>query len=84
MYRFWENFWQGLLAIVAIGFIVLFAKLFTADHTIRYYYLSNYEGQLKIMKDIDWQDDGPIELDRSITMDSAIVLVNKLNAGIKK
>lgn len=82
--EFWENLWKGLAFVVVIAFIALLGKLFTADHSIRNYYLSNYDGTLKIMEDIDWDGDKTIELDRSIAMDSAIVLVERLNNTLRK
>jgi len=75
---------KGLGVLVLVGLMVLGAKTTTADRTIRNYYLSNYTGQLRIMMDIDWMEDRGIDLDRNITMEEAIKMVEQLNNTLPK
>lgn len=80
----WTNIWKAILVSIVISLSVLFGKFITADHQIRGYYINNYDNQLKIKADIDWQDDPSIKLDRCISVDSAITLVERLNKTVKK
>ena len=61
----------------------LFIKQITADHSIKSYYLSgNMDGSLKIMGEVNWAEDDKIILDRSVTYEEAIKMVNDLNATL--
>lgn len=84
----WEDNWDVVLAYLFILFCFVFSVIFiiasVSDHSVKSYYLSNINNELGISKEINWQFDETIELDRSITYDQAIELMNKLNESLKK
>lgn len=79
----WENAFIGLFFGFCLWLLTTIVVSSTAKHNIRSYYLDSSNGQLKIRIDIDWQEDKSIELDRSITYDEAISMVERLNKTIK-
>lgn len=88
-----KNFdWKDDLEYILYYLFILFTLVFfiisviaiLSDHSVKNYYLSNINNELTISKDINWQPDETIELDRSITYDQAIELINKLNESLKK
>ena len=88
----WDDFWSAfinfVIALSIITFTVITVKAFTADHKIRGYYLnstSNTSGPSpRIIVDIDWQGDESIYLDKDVTFQQAIQMVDSLNATLKK
>lgn len=79
----WENMFMGILFAFCLWLISLIAFSSFSDKKVRGYYLHAYNGQLSIMVDIDWVSDSSIELDRNITYNEAIEMVERLNKTIK-
>ena len=78
----------ALLCVIAAAILLgITVKALTADHKVRYYYLTTYvttgASTPRIIADIDWQADESIYLDRSITYQQAIQMVDSLNATLK-
>jgi len=81
----WDDSWLSLAwAIAALGIVFTFT-FFYADKQVRFYYLDEVNGRMAIVPDIDWACDSDFGtvLDRAVTYDQAIEMVNKLNAGLK-
>ena len=82
----WEDTWQMLLYAVVTFFIGLLLFAITQDHKVRYYYLDGAEGsnEVQIKGDINWAQDVNIKIDRTITYEQAINLVDSLNHTLVK
>lgn len=83
----WDDVWQSIAVFAVIGAAVIIGMVIFADKQIRYYYLDNTsEGMLRIVPDIDWCDDSShsIKLDRNITYDEALNMVNRMNKELKE
>ena len=82
----WEDAWQSLVMMIVICLAILIGLFVFADRKIRSYYLTSTSGVLKIVPDIDWTEDSSygVYLDRNITYDDALILLNKMNAGLNK
>jgi len=76
---------SSLLA-AGITLVIIIFMAITADHAVSKYYLRSYTGsnQLVINGYIDWGEDEKIILDRSVTLEEAIELVDKLNKSLPK
>ena len=81
----WDDSWLSLAWIIAAFLVVFTFIFFAADKRVRYYYLDEVNGRMAIVPDINWACDGDFAtvLDRDVTYDQAIELVNKLNEGLK-
>jgi len=79
----WENAFMGLVFAFCGWVFTMIVLSTTAKHDVRGYYLDEYNGKLSVRLDIDWQEDECILLDRSITYDEAISMVERLNKTIK-
>jgi len=79
----WENAFIGLIFAFCGWILTMIVLSSTANHYVRGYYLDDFNGKLSIRLDIEWQEDGSILLDRSITYDEAISMVERLNKTIK-
>ena len=68
------------LLIVTLGFNIF------CESELKYYYLDGQPGDLRIECYRTWgtANDGSITVDRNLTYDEAIEMVNKLNRGIPK
>lgn len=81
------NFWDKMLSLIGVlsvaAFSVFFFIAIFSDKPIRGYHLRGNDGNLKIIIDINWIPDEEIHLDRSITYDEAIEMVQKLNNTLK-
>lgn len=84
---FFEKFWDNLLKLVGSGFLVTFIVFISmsmfADHKIRSYYLAQDGDRITIYKDIDWQGDETIRLDKIVTYQEALDMLDRLNATLK-
>ena len=77
--KYSEELWELLgFTSVVILVVFIFMSMFNS-HKINKYYLEINEGIPCIYLDVEWSIDGMMELDRDITYDQAIELVNKLN-----
>ena len=76
----WEDTGFTILSIAVLLFISTIWTLVTADHKVRFYYLSGTysETVFRIKGDIDWAEDNTILLDRTVTFDEALQMVEKL------
>ncbi len=76
---------SSLLA-TGIALVIVTFMAITADHAVSKYYLRSYDGsnQLVINGYIDWGEDEKIVLDRDVTIEEAIEMVNRLNESLKK
>lgn len=85
--NFFENIWVEMfyaISVISIGtLLVFFFIAIFSTKEIKGYYLSDFEGGLQIMCDIEWIPDNSIRIDRSITYDEAINMVEKLNNTLK-
>ena len=79
----WGNMFMGLLFAFFVWLISLIAFTSFSDKKVRGYYLDVRNGILSIMSDIDWMEDKSIELDRNITYNEAIEMVERLNKTVK-
>lgn len=82
----WDDVWQSLAIFGVAAGMILLGMVLTADKQIRYYYLDSSGGELKIVPDIDWCDDSShaIQLDRNISYDEALNMVNRMNNELKE
>ena len=80
----WGNMFMGLVFAFCLWLISLIVFSSFADKKIRGYYLHAYNSKLTIMVDIDWSSDQSIELDRNITYNEAIEMVERLNKTVNK
>lgn len=78
----WEDTWQTIALAVVVLLIVLGAKAIVVDHIVRFYYLDEEHGSLVIKGDIPWCEDTYLRLDRSVTYEGAIQMVDDLNRGL--
>lgn len=87
MNYFMEDFWgNALKAIGVLTLITFITFVFIAmfdKHEVRGYYLEQYDGKLTIYRDINWQADESIALDRAITYEEALTMLERLNKTIK-
>lgn len=87
MKKFFENFWDNVFNLIVAGslitLIVFIFMSWFADHKIRSYYLSQEGDRIKIYKDIDWQCDEVIILDKTVTYQEALDMMDRLNATLK-
>jgi len=84
MVDFWNNLWKTISSIAGVVLIVLVFISLTADHKVRSYYLhQGTASNITIYKDIDWQMDESIVLDRTITYDEALAILERLNKTLK-
>lgn len=74
--------WISILFLAVI--LSLIAISLTQDHSIKNYYLNENENKLQIGMDINWSPDSHIDLDRTVTYDEAVLLVEKLNNNLNK
>lgn len=87
MEKFFKNFWENSLKLIGVSalitlIVLTFMSLF-ADHKIRSYYLSQSYDRIIIYKDIDWQGDESITLDKNVTYQEALDMMDRLNATLK-
>ena len=81
--KYSEQLWESLGFLAATTFLVFIFMSFFSDHKINRYYYESDSNQLSLYLDTDWQIDGVIYLQRDVTNDQAIELVNKLNKTLK-
>lgn len=74
----------GIITLIILAIIGLVLVAATADHRVRSYYLGSSEGAPAIKAEINWADDQTIRLDRTMSYEDAVKLVNSLNEGLKK
>ena len=82
----WGDVFLGLLFAFLITVVIMITLSFNGDKRTLRYSLSQTGSTAKpaICKEINWSFDEDIILDREISLDSAIRLIEKLNATIKK
>lgn len=80
----WVDAWCFLLWITSASLVLFLFIYWFSNPKLIGYSLYGCDGQLKIEKQIDWNPDETIQLDRSITYWEAIRMVDSLNATIKK
>lgn len=81
--KYSEQLWEllGFLSVTALATFV-FISIFS-NHSLNGYYFEVNEEIPTIYLDVEWGIDGMIKLDRDISYDEAIELVNKLNKSLK-
>lgn len=88
MKKILDFIYDNALNIVGISalttFLVFIFMCLFADHKIRYYYMTQTSDRITISKDIDWEIDESITLDKTMTYDEALDMLDRLNATIKK
>ena len=88
--QFWNNVAALIVTLVVIGFLSLAGKALISEHQIQRYYLESRarvqgaDHELVIVSDREWAPDGEIILDRSVTYDQSILLVEKMNIKLAK
>ena len=80
----WENMFMGLLFSFVLNLLAIITMVTFTDKKVRSYYLVSKIGGLSIMADIDYMEDKSLELDRSISYNEAIEMVDKLNKSLNK
>jgi hypothetical protein len=83
MYDFWNNLWKLIGTISGIVLIILIFISLSSDHKVRSYYLHQGSTGIMIYKDQDWQIDESINLDRTVSYDEALNILERLNKTIK-
>lgn len=84
-YRFnWEDAWLLLLYAIAISIVIVLSSCFLSKKYTKGYSLGGDESSIHIVKEVEWDEDDKIPLDRSVTYEQAIELVERLNQTIKK
>ena len=82
---FEETAWLLLFWVLGCGLSCLFFLTIFSEHKVNGYYLTGESSTSIIIRtDIDWCIDYQLFLDRNITYDEAVNLVNKLNEGFSK
>jgi len=77
--KYSEQLWESLgFLSVATLIVFIFMSMFS-DHKMNGYYFEADDTRLSIYLDVDWAIDGVIYLERDVTNEQAIELVNKLN-----
>jgi len=90
MDKFWENMFVGLLFLTFATAVGLGIKSLTSEHQIQRYYLESYSlpnnggHELRIISDREWWVDGEIVLDRNVTYNEAILLVEEMNQKLDR
>lgn len=79
----WENAFLFLLWVGCSSLLILFISFALANKSTLKYSLSNSAGKLSITKEIDWSADEEIILDRTVSYEQAIKMVEDLNKTIK-
>lgn len=89
MKKFFENWdWEdtAFSAVLVIALLIasILWNLTTADHKVRFYYLSGTysDTTLRIRGDIDWGEDETILLDRTVTFEQGLKMVEELNTNL--
>lgn len=88
--KIWNHIWMLLAFSTALGAITLLGISLASHHQIQRYYLESYPfpnsggNELRIISDREWCIDGEIVLDRNITYEVAIDLVEKLNQKLDR
>ncbi len=84
--KIWSNIFMLLLWLTSAGLvIVIFASVVSDKPIIRYTLMTQKDtGVPYIRKEVDWEIDEDIYLDRFITWDKAIQIVDSLNKSLKK
>jgi hypothetical protein len=78
-----EKIWNIILIVIVLFLVTLFGVAVTADHQVRFYYLSSgSDNNFVIRGDANWDEDFKVPLDRSVTIDQAIILVNEMNESL--
>lgn len=84
----WNDTWNLLLIIVASSALFLLVRMPLSDRTIKGYYLSSQgtggTDTYQIMVDIDNNPDYAISVGRTISLDSTVTIIERLNRSIKK
>jgi hypothetical protein len=81
-----DNLFYALLFVVCLILSGITIKTIIATHDVTYYFVSTDDNgdNIFIKANIDWCLDEKIPLDRNITLDQAIELVNKMNKTLNK
>lgn len=80
----WENAFLSLLWALCLMLMTAFAFFIFTDKTTKGYSLGKDNSSLTITKEIMWDEDDQILLDRNITFSEAVRLVDSLNNTLKK
>lgn len=82
----WEDSWNIVLLLAVIGLSIVIGMFIFTDKQIRYYYLSDKDGKMRIIPDIDWCEDSSygIDLQRNVTYEEALQMVSQMNAELKE
>ena len=80
----WENLFLSLLWLFSALIIVVVAFLCFSTKSTKQYTLGGSGGELLIDKEMEWDFNSQIKLDRSITYWEAIKMVDSLNQTLKK
>lgn len=80
----WEDTYSVCILAIGIVLAVYIFMMIFSDHRIRSYYLDTYNNKLVIRADINWQEDQVIELDRTVSYNEAIDMIERLNKTLIK
>ena len=78
-----EKIGLSILMLFGVSLMTLMITAISSTHNIEYYYLDSYEGGLRIRVSVDWSEDKKIALDRAVSYEDAIEMVDKLNKTVK-
>lgn len=80
----WDDAWQTLLYATCIFIVISIGTCGFHKKWTKAYSLGQSDGKMVIVKEVEWEADDVIDLDRNITVSEAIRLVDSLNKTIKK
>lgn len=80
----WENAWQALLYTVCAFMVISIGAYGFHKKYTKAYSLGQTEGKIVIVKEVEWDVDDEIDLDRNVTVSDAIRMVDSLNKTIKR
>lgn len=79
----WEDAWLFLLYAFCFFLIVSFGTCSFHKKYVKHYSLGGSDGFLTITKEIEWDLDENIKLDRSVSYSDAIQMIDSLNKTLK-
>lgn len=82
----WKDVWELLAVLTAAAFAVFLLMFLFSHKVVEGYSLDQKSGNgvLYIEKHVDWAVDGSVELERSITVQQALKIVDSLNASLPR
>ena len=79
----WNGAFMFLLWISGASLLIIFMMFLVSPKTTQKYTLGTINGKISITKEMNWSIDEEIELDRTITYEHAIKMIDSLNKTLK-